>query len=72
MYLKERETPYLSLLDAGQCMHLISQVTTFMNKPLILRDSEKSLGFAVLGERMSLPIDVNTDIMNVSFLFCLK
>lgn len=27
----ERETPCLSLLDAGQCMHLIFQVTIFLN-----------------------------------------
>lgn len=66
----ERETPCLSLLDAGQCMLLVSQVTIFMNELLILWDSENNLEFAVLGEHMSLLVDVNTDLMNVSFLFC--
>lgn len=38
---------------------------------LTLRDSENNLEFAMLGECMSLLIDVTTDdIMNVSFLFC--
>lgn len=53
-------------------MHLISQVTIFMNKPLILRGSESYSEFAMLVELVSLLIDVNTDITNVSFLFCFK
>lgn len=42
------------------------------NKPLILGDSEKNSEFAVLGEGVLLLIDVNTDTMHVSFLFCFK
>lgn len=50
----------------------VCQVTIFMNKPSILLDSETNLEFAMLGECMLFLIDVNTDIMNVSFLFCFK
>ena len=73
-----RETPYLSLFDAGLTVHAFDlsghhiyeqTLSTCFLRPLILWDLEKDSEFVMPSERVSLLMYVNTDVMIVSFLF---